>query len=115
MKRSDTYWRIPRDWMLLLPLGFGPVIVGLLMLVFLRVLAYSRENTSLLLLIAFASALIGIALLFIAKLPLYRQGRLFTFGSNALSRRHQSLYLAAYMFLGFAGVLVAILFVLLAV
>ena len=114
MKRSDTYWRIPRDWMLLLPLGFGPVIIGLLMLIFLRVLAYARENGSVLLLIAFASALIGITLLFIAKLPLYRQGRFFTFGPSALSRGYRSLYVAAYILLGFVGVIVAIVLVLLA-
>ena len=45
----------------------------------------------------------GIVLLFFAKLPLYRQGKLWTFGSSGLPEKNRRLYRIAYWFIG-AGV-----------
>jgi hypothetical protein len=62
--------------------------------------------------IAVALAVIGTILLFIARLPLYRQGKFFTFGSKALSPGHRKVYRIAY---GFIGVSVAMMLALLIV
>src|SRR5436190_13258669 len=42
-----------------------------------------------------AMALLGAAMLFVAKLPQYRAGAFFRFGSRHLPRRHQRLYWVA--------------------
>jgi len=48
---------------------------------------------------ALASALIGITLLFIARIPLYRQHRFFTFGPKVLPETHRRVYRIAYAFI----------------
>ncbi|MEN6336561.1 MAG: hypothetical protein ABFE01_20085, partial [Phycisphaerales bacterium] len=55
---------------------------------------------------------IGVILLFFARLPLYRQGRFFTFGSKALPAAHRKVYRIAY---GLIGLGVAMMLGLLAV
>jgi hypothetical protein len=42
--------------------------------------------------ISFGVAIIGAALLFVAKLPLYRQGRFFTFGIQAIPQSSHGFY-----------------------
>lgn len=42
--------------------------------------------------LSFSVAVFGAALLFVAKLPLYRQGRFFTFGIQALPEKSHRLY-----------------------
>lgn len=49
--------------------------------------------------IGFASAIIGVVLLFLARLPLYRQGRFLTIGPRDLDESHRRLYFWAYRFL----------------
>ena len=50
-------------------------------------------------------AALGIALLFYAKLPLYRERRFFTFGSRALLKSSRSFYHCGYRCMAFATVL----------
>jgi hypothetical protein len=45
---------------------------------------------------ALASACVGIALIFYAKLPLYRAGRYFTFGSRAIPENRRAFYSWGY-------------------
>jgi hypothetical protein len=42
---------------------------------------------------------IGIVLLFVSKLPLYRQRRFFTFGPRLLNTRHRRLFRWSYCFI----------------
>ncbi len=35
MNRHDSYRRIPRDWMVLLPIAFAPAIVGIALVIVL--------------------------------------------------------------------------------
>jgi len=49
--------------------------------------------------IAIAAAGIGIVLLYLARLPLYREGKFLTFGSRALDPKHRRLYRCAYVFI----------------
>src|SRR5687767_14079788 len=55
--------------------------------------------------IALAVAVVGVALIFAAKLPLYREGRFFTFGSKALQQGRCSLYRWGYRCVIFAAAL----------
>ena len=48
---------------------------------------------------SFVISLLGVGLMFIARLPLYRERRWFTFGPKHLTGVHRRLYFAAYAFL----------------
>jgi hypothetical protein len=52
---------------------------------------------------AFAGA--GVVLLFLARLPLYRQRRFFAFGPKLLDESHRRLYRWAYGFICLGGLL----------
>jgi hypothetical protein len=67
---------------------------------FLPVLAGARQGDRPLFWIALVAALIGIVFLFLAKLPLYRQGKYFTFGSRPLPQGRRQIYRMAYVFIG---------------
>lgn len=55
--------------------------------------------------VAMLSAGIGIVLLFLARLPLYRQRRFFAFGPKLLDESHRRLYRWAYRFICLGGLL----------
>ncbi len=50
--------------------------------------------------IALILAIVGLTLLFLAKLPLYRQGEFFTFGSKAMPEKSRRVYRIAYGVIG---------------
>lgn len=78
MKWARSYLCIGREWSLILAVTLGaPALVGVLL----------------------ASALIGITLLFIARIPLYRQRRFLVFGPKALPETHRRIYRIAYAFI----------------
>jgi hypothetical protein len=52
--------------------------------------------------VALSFAGVGVLLIFVAKLPLYRQHRFFTFGSAALPERLRAFYRWGYRFALFA-------------
>jgi len=58
---------------------------------------------------ALTIATLGIALLVYAKLPLYRQGRFFTFGSRALPESRRAFYRWGYRCAGLAVALLLFL------
>jgi hypothetical protein len=60
--------------------------------------------------ITLAIASFGVALIFYAKLPLYRKRRFLTFGSGSLPERRRSFYRWGYGFAVFAVVLLFCLF-----
>ena len=97
--RSDG--QIPRDWRFILGLqfafAFGVPMVALAVGMFLPISVRAREGDLTLFWIALASALVGITLLILAKLPLYRQGRYFAFGPRALPEKHRTVYRIAYI------------------
>lgn len=49
--------------------------------------------------VAMALGIIGVVLLFLARLPLYRQRRFFAFGPRHLTGIHKKLYYTAYAFI----------------
>jgi hypothetical protein len=100
--RSD--WYIPKDWQAHLAFQFGLPAILLTVGCFVPVVVNAREGDPTLLWVAVAFAVIGIVLLFFAKLPLYRQGKYLTFGSKALPQGRRKAYRIAYIFIG-AGLL----------
>ena len=59
--------------------------------------------------IAIALGCIGIVLLFLARLPLYRDGRFIQFGPRGLDDKHRQLYGWAWCFIGTSIGLLALL------
>ena len=96
--RSDGH--IPRDWQFILGLQFVFPIAALAMGLFFPIAARAREGDLTLFWVALAAAIVGIVLLFLAKLPLYRQGRYFSFGPRALPEGRRRVYRTAYAFIG---------------
>jgi hypothetical protein len=61
--------------------------------------------------IALTLAAVGVALIFYAKLPLYREHRFFTFGSRALPENRRLYYRWGYLCVGFAAALLLCLLI----
>ena len=112
MQASRSDWYIPRDWLLFFALQASPLIALLITPFVLWFVLGTRQGDPTFAWIALVLAATGVILLFIARLPLYRQGRYFTFGSKALPERHRKVYRVAYCFIGAS---VVILLALLAV
>src|SRR5687768_16446685 len=101
MRESDyknSMWRFPPDlaaffgfFYIILPIA---VVTGWLLPPLAN--AKSQGDTTLLY-FAMALGVIGTALLFCARWPLYRQRRFFALGPGALSGRHRKLYSWAYV------------------
>ena|ERR1035437_6065969 len=83
-------------------LGFWLItpLIGILAAMILPTVSFARNRH---LVEAFWMALtvagIGVGLLFLARLPLYRQGKFFSFGSRALPPSSIPVYRAAYVLL----------------
>jgi hypothetical protein len=99
-KRKLSDWYVPPD----IVVGMGLPIVavtGILAAMFLPLLNQARNRgDATLAYIALLFGMIGIMLLFFARLPLYKQRKFFTFGSRALDAPHRKLYHWAYVFVG---------------
>lgn len=101
MKRDRPERHFPRDMLFLLGLQvIGPAIVLIIVGCFLPAVLTARQGDLTLFWIALVLAVTGLVLLFVARLPLYRQGKFFTFGSKALPERHRKMYRIAYVFIG---------------
>ena len=83
--------------------------VGLISACYIPAVVSARRGDPAAFWIAFGAAVIGIVLLFIARLPLYRQGKFLTFGSKDLPPLHRRLYHAAYLFIGLSVVTMLLL------
>jgi hypothetical protein len=75
----------------------------------LPALSAARHGDPSLLHASMVFAIIGIVLLFFARIPLYKQHKYFTFGSKALPPLHRKLYRVAYVFICIAVVLMLLL------
>jgi hypothetical protein len=58
-------------------------------------------------------AIVGVILLFLARLPLYHQKKFFSLGSRHLSGIHRKLYHFAYLCIGVSILIMALLLVML--
>jgi hypothetical protein len=80
----------------MLAFWFAPLIIGILAAMILPLLnRIQRADAWSVFGVALAIAVVGVILLFCARLPLYRQGRFYSFGSRLLDAPHRRLYRAA--------------------
>ena len=100
---------VPSQWLVPLVLQFIFVPIAVLSALLLPALSAAKHGDSSLLYTSMAFAIVGIVLLFFARLPLYKQHNFFTFGSKALPPLHRKLYRAAYVFICIAVVLMSLL------
>jgi|ERR1035441_693331 hypothetical protein len=99
MSKKSSDWYVPLDW----AFQFGWLLVcpavAILASFLLPALGQIKEAKAINL---FYSGLIlgcfGIVLLFLARLPLYRQRKFLSFGSRELPAFHRKLYWLAYVF-----------------
>jgi hypothetical protein len=86
------------DWTPLAPDIAAWIGIPFWAMVFLAVAFLPWRALAVAFLIAIGLGIIGIVLLFLARLPLYRQKRFFVFGPKHLDAAHRKLYQAAYAF-----------------
>ena len=109
-KQKLSDWYVPADIAFFFGLYFIVIPVALLSGKLITLLSSARRSgDTTLLYSALAFGLVGTVLLFLARLPLYRQRRFFTFGPGALDKSHRKLYRWAYRFLGVSVLLLCLL------
>jgi hypothetical protein len=113
MKRwTESDWYVPSDWGFLL--GFLVVpIVGICAGCFLPWLNSARRGNPAPFYASVLLAIAGVILLFLARLPLYRQKKFFSFGSRHLSGIHRKLYRVAYLCIGVSLLMMTLLLMML--
>lgn len=110
-KPSDNKSRVdfPADFFAL----FSSAIITLIFAVFTGLLFtplfHARTGDATILWVAIVLTTIGIVLLFVARLPLYRQRRFLTLGPCTLDERHRMIYRWAYRFIGASLILLVML------
>jgi len=96
MSKRNSDWYIPPDWLLML--GVIPCISVLAGLLLPLVARLKTAELRTLYGFGLGAGVMGAVLLFIARLPLYRQRRFWTVGSEQLDRKHRRIYWLAYVF-----------------
>ena len=95
-KRSD--WYLPEEVIgLLSTLFLVPAIAVLAGLLLPSITTLQRVDVTSLFSAGLAAGVLGVALLFFARLPLYRQRRFLAFGPRELDSFHRRLYWLAYL------------------
>ena len=108
-KRKLSDWYIPSSVIALLS-PFLIAVIGILGAMFLPHLVNARTTgDATILYVALALGIVGSVLLFLARLPLYRERHFFTFGPRALDNRHRQLYRWAYLLIGVCAFLLVVL------
>ena len=98
MNKRNSNWYVPADW--LWHLGMLVIIpcVALLASFLLPVAARLKTaDVTTLYASGVAAGVLGVLLLFIARLPLYRAHRFRTLGPRQLDRKHRRYYWLAYV------------------
>jgi hypothetical protein len=99
MSKRDFDWYVPEDWLW----HFGNlVVVGCLVVlssVLLPLVARLKATeVTTLYGLGVGAGILGILVLFVARLPLYRRHKFWTVGPRELDRTHRRLYWLAYAF-----------------
>lgn len=114
MERDKSDWKFSEDILFTLIFCAFPIIGAAFLGWFFNELSNVRRGNLTLFWIAASVAIVGLFLLFTAKLPIYRQSKFFTFGSKTLPERHKIVYRIAYYFLIASMVIMLVLMVMLA-
>ncbi len=107
-KKSD--WSpLPPDMVAII---FSPfIIAGIALLTVSLFWRMMRGGVLAVFAVGLAAGIIGIALLFLARLPLYRSGQFLTFGPRLLDAPHRRLYRWAYFFVAVSVFVLGLLLV----
>lgn len=108
MRQARSGGFLSSDWKFFIALQLAIPAVVVVSGVLLPLLAGVRQGDLTSVWLSLAWVLLGIVLLFVAKWPLYRQGRYFTFGSTPLPEGRRPLYRLGYVFV-VAGLLLMLL------
>jgi hypothetical protein len=109
MRSNKSEWYLGRHWLWLFGLQILPIVAMIIAANVLGALARAKRGDPFLIYLALGLAVAGLLLLFLAKLPLYRQGKFFTLGSKALPENSRSLYRIAYAPIGLSVVILLVL------
>ena len=97
MSKRKSSWYVPQDWLwhlgMLVNLVCIPVLAGMLLPVVARL---KTTDIGTLYGVGVGAGVVGIFLLFIARLPLYRERRFWTVGPRQLDGKHRRVYWLAY-------------------
>ena len=99
MSKRNSDWYVPPDWRWLLGLNFLLPCIAMLAGIFLSLIAL-LQTADMRALYGFGlgAGVMGTFLLFIARLPLYRQRRFWTIGPKHLDQKHRRAYWLSYVF-----------------
>lgn len=109
--RSD--WYFPRDWLAILAINFAPILALLVVAVLLPPLLNTAHGDPTFFLEAMAIGCVGLVLLLIAKMPLYRQHKYLCFGPRLLPPKQRKLYWISYGFIGTSILIMVLLLIVL--
>lgn len=99
MNKRDSDWYVPRDWLCLLGMSGVPLVIGLLASILIPlVLRLKAGDLRALCGVGLGVGVISIVMLFVARLPLYKQRRFWSIGPTHLDRTHRRIYWLAYVF-----------------
>jgi hypothetical protein len=99
MTKRDSNWHFPRDWLCLLAMTVVPGVAALFVSILLPlVVRLNTWNLRALYGVGLGVGVISIVMLFVARLPLYKQRRFWSIGPTHLDRKHRRIYWLAYVF-----------------
>ena len=96
---TESDWYIPPDTLFHFGSMFVMPIIVMVALTVATAILRAKQGDPLLAYIAGSLGVIGVVLLFFARLPLYRQKKFFAFGPRQLTGTHRKLYWWAYAFI----------------
>jgi dipeptide/tripeptide permease len=100
MSKRNSDWYIPPDWFWYLgPFIVLPCIAVLASMLLPIVAKLHTADIRMLFGFGLGAGVIGAVLLFVARLPLYKQHRFWTIGPMQLDRKHRRIYWLAYAFI----------------
>jgi hypothetical protein len=109
MNKRDSDWYIPPDWLCLLGMSIVPLVIGLLASMLLPlVVRLKTGDLRALYGVGLGAGVISAVMLFVARLPLYKQRQFWTIGPMQLDRKHRRIYWLAYVFVAASLLLLGI-------
>jgi len=98
MNKRNSDWYIPPDWRCLLCLNLAVPCIAVFAALLLPIITRLKTaDIGALYDLGLGAGVFGIILLFVARLPLYKQHRFWTFGPMQLDRKHRWIYWLSYV------------------
>jgi hypothetical protein len=95
MSKRNSDWYIPPDWGMFIVIPCIAVLSSMLLPIVAKL---QTADMRALYGFGLGAGVIGTVLLFVARLPLYKQRRFWTIGPMQLDRKHRRIYWLAYAF-----------------